>query len=259
MKLTFRNLKQISHEIDNIEPTDTIESICYKVKELYNFPDNARLIYCGRILEKHKTIQDYFSIDDSKKNNFVICIPEKSNKNEKVSQNVQEIDESIQHNVNINTEEEQQEEIIQEENYTLNDIRSLVILYTEFLRSHPDIFHTFCTNSLSFQNFLTSDVFINSILKSLLQKCGQVTEAIDNRTDVIINIPIVQNNNISHTSIESNLSSQNRQNNLTEQDKENIRELETLGFSNEITTEAYIMSGKNKELAKSALFELQNV
>ena len=43
---------------------------------------------------------------------------------------------------------------------------------------------------------------------------------------------------------------------LSETDHANINELTQLGFSVDVATQAYIISGKNKEIAASVLFEL---
>lgn len=303
MKLTVKDLKQNSHEIDNIEISDTIESLCVKVKELYGYTDGVRLIYCGRVLDKNKNISDYFNENST---GFIVCMPEKK-PNQPVSQPTsQPTSQSfnapihaqtyvpIQQTPMLTQQTQVPTQQIQNNNlYTREQVRALIVIFTQFIQTSPDVFHIYCTNQREFQNFLLSNDFMTTILNPMLASASQVVDAINNHQNIDIQIPVVANLNNRNNNRQNNNSNSNNSNNsyteiinnleqnsdqepeadmeenmidnntsqttnltnLNETDNNNIDELMQLGFTKEIATRAYLMSGKNKEIAASVLFE----
>ena len=287
MKLTLKDLKQSVKTIDGLELDDTIETLMEKAKEMYGYPVGVKLIYCGNILDKQKNLSDYFKDDNT--NSFIVCMPEKTKSNSTQAQPTQAQPSQAQPTQAQPTQAQPtQAQPIQTPdpaNVTYNEeqIRAFLIVFTQFMRISPDVFHTYCTSTGSFQNFILSNTFIPTIMRPMLQTSSQVMNAIQTGQNINIPIPIVANTNFNNvTNINNTIQNETEifdeyvedvenvenvannlfaqpstpANSLNAQDHENIQELTTLGFSVNIVTQAYLMSGKNKEITASLLFEL---
>ncbi len=197
MKLTVKDLKQVTHIIENLELTDSVESLCEKVQALYNFTDGVRLIYCGRIVDKTKTLGEYFKEDN---NSFVVCMPEKAkniiNSTQETYTQAQAATPSptpsptptpTQAPSQTNTQARTQ-------TYTSEQIRALLVVFMQFIRASPDVFYIFCTNQRAFQELLLSDMFANMVVTPMLDASTQIVNAINTNSEISIPVPVLTNN-----------------------------------------------------------------
>ncbi len=236
MQLTVKDLKQVTHVIDNLELTDSVESLCEKVQTLYNFTDGVRLIYCGRIVEKTKTLGDYFKQDN---NSFIVCMPEKAKSI--VNQPIQTAQSSqptqstqptqptqpsqTQHNTaqsnRTQTHEPQTNTDQQTHTYTTEQIRALMVVFMQFVRSSPDVFYIFCTNQRAFQELLLSDMFANMVITPMLAASTQIVNAINTNSDISIPVPVLTNNNRQQQNIFGNFNPFNQINQINQSNQIN--------------------------------------
>jgi hypothetical protein len=261
MKLTLKDLKQNTHTVENLELTDTVQSLAEKAKQAFNFPDGVKLIYSGKIMEHDKLLADYFK--DNSTNSFVVCMPEKP---KPAASNTPVTNTLVTNTPVTNTP------VPVENTYTDEQIRAFLLVFTQFMRMNPDVFHIFCTNPNQFQSFILGNTFMTTILRPILQTSTQVVNAIQTGQDIHIPIPVVSNittNTNTNTSseeeseeseeIETVPENQNlftTQNEFSAEDNMNIQELVMLGFPENVATQAYLMSGKNKAVAASLLFDI---
>ena len=71
MKLTVKDLKHNSHEFNDVNIEQTVGEFAEEVKKIFKFTDNVRLIYCGRILEHNKCLNEYFKEVNC---GFIVCM-----------------------------------------------------------------------------------------------------------------------------------------------------------------------------------------
>lgn len=217
MKITVKDLKHNSHELDDVDSEQTVGTFGQTVKELFKFPDGVRLIYCGRILENDKKMSDYF-----KENNkgFIVCMPHaqpkppqstptqstptNSNTSTNVSPNANPsssttaptsaTSSSIPALSTMSSGNSTQ-------TYTVDQIRAMMVVFARVLKVSPDLFYMFSTNDAQFQNFMLSPTFSNDILAPLLQSSNMIVNALQNGTDINVPIPIFgrRNNNTNTT------------------------------------------------------------
>ena len=206
MQLTVKDLKQVTHVIENLQLTDSVETLCHKVEELYNFTEGVRLIYCGRIIEKTKTLGEYFKEDN---NSFIVCMPEKAKtvinppvqepqtqSTNQPNQQTQSTNQPNQQTQSTNQPNQQAQSTNQQAHttYTSEQIRALMLVFMQFVRSSPDVFYVFCTNQRAFQELLLSDMFSNMVITPLLEASTQIINAINTNGDITIPIPVITNN-----------------------------------------------------------------
>ncbi len=266
MKLTLKDLKQNTHTVENLELTDTVQSLAEKAKQAFNFPDGVKLIYSGKIMEHDKLLVDYFK--DNSTNSFVVCMPEKP---KPAVSNTPVVNTPVTNTPVTNTPVVNTPVPVVN-TYTDEQIRAFLLVFTQFMRMNPDVFHIFCTNPNQFQSFILGNTFMTTILRPILQTSTQVVNAIQTGQDIHIPIPVVSNittNTNTNTSseeeseeseeIETVPENQNlftTQNEFSAEDNMNIQELVMLGFPENVATQAYLMSGKNKAVAASLLFDI---
>lgn len=274
MQLTVKNLKHESHVFDDVNADDTVETFAGKVKEVFNYPDGVRLIYCGRILEKDKLMCDYFK---EVNNGFVVAMPEKSKAvSAPVSAPASAPPSAPATSVSNNTNLPTVTPTNSTQTYTLDQIRAMIFVFTRVIKATPDIFYTFCTNDAQFQQFMASPIFMNAILQPLASSSTSIMQSLQNGVDFTVPISM----NVLHTGLTSAgvsptpISStgpvpttgplpddapltfgDDNQTTLTPNDHQNIQELCGLGFDVTLVTQVYVMSGKNKEVTASMLFE----
>ena len=270
MQLTVKNLQHVSHVFDDVNADDTVETFAGKVKEVFNYPDGVRLIYCGRILEKDKLMCDYFK---EVNNGFVVAMPEKSKPAPAPAPASASIpDTSVPNNTNLPTVTPTNST----QTYTLDQIRAMLFVFTRVIKATPDIFYTFCTNDAQFQQFLASPIFMNGILQPLASTSTSIMQSLQNGVDFTVPISMnalqtgLTSAGVSPTTISSTgpvpttgplpddaplTFGDDNQTTLTPNDHQNIQELCGLGFDVTLVTQVYVMSGKNKEVTASMLFE----
>jgi hypothetical protein len=243
MKLTLKDLKQSVKTIDGLELDDTIETLMEKAKEMYGYPFGVKLIYCGNILDKQKNLSDYFKDDNT--NSFIVCMPEKTKSNSTQAQPTQAQPTQAQPTQAQPTQAQPtQAQPIQAQptqaqpiqtpdpaNVTYNEeqIRAFLIVFTQFMRISPDVFHTYCTSTGSFQNFILSNTFIPTIMRPMLQTSSQVMNAIQTGQNINIPIPIVANTNFNNvTNINNTIQNETEIFDEYVEDVENVENVENV-------------------------------
>jgi hypothetical protein len=168
--------------------------------------------------------------------------------------------------------------------YTLDQIRAMIFVFTRVIKATPDIFYTFCTNDSQFQQFLASPIFINGILQPLAATSTAIAQSLQNGVDFTVPISmsalqtglasagLTQSTDLTTMTNTAQTTGSmpttgplpddaplsfdgDNQTTLTPDDHQNIQELCGLGFDVALVTQVYIMSGKNKEVTASMLFE----
>jgi hypothetical protein len=179
MKLIIKDIKGSTFELDNISEDIRIDSISNQVCEKYNYTNGVRLIYCGRILEQDKLVGDYIKNNFS---GFIVCIPNKPviNNQQAPTQETQQPTQVPQQIPEVNNNQR---------TYTIDEIRAVLLIYTQFIRTTPDIFHIFCTNGYSFQEFIMSPIFTNTLLMPFLTASQDILHAVNSHTSVEVTIP----------------------------------------------------------------------
>ncbi len=182
MKLVIKDIKGSTFELDNITEDTSVENISNQVCEKYNYTNGVRLIYCGRILEQNKLVGDYIKNNFS---GFIVCIP-----NKPIINNLQAPTQEAQPTQQQNQETQQTPEVNNNQRtYTIDEIRAVLLIYTQFIRTTPDIFHIFCTNGYSFQEFIMSPIFTNTLLMPFLTASQDILHAVNSHTSVEVTIP----------------------------------------------------------------------
>ena len=196
MQLTIKDLKNITRVIDNLNLTDSVESLCDKVKNLYNYPNGVRLIYSGRVIDITKNLSDYFKEDT---NTFVVCMPENSKPPQTQTQAQVQVQVQVQApTVQTQTQSVQAQSVqAQPESvgYSVEQIQATLILFMQFVRSSPDMLHMFCVDSQSLQNIMLSDLFVNTLLNPILSCTQPIVNAINSQTNISVSIPSFSNIN----------------------------------------------------------------
>ena len=231
MKVTVKDLKHNSHELDNVDPEQTVGAFGQTVKELFKFPDGVRLIYCGRILDNNKKLSEYFTENNT---GFIVCMPQalpkstqstqtQSIQNLNVSQNAStNVSPNASTNVSPNANQSSSTTApttlpttlpstlptlspmsSNTQTYTVDQIRAMMVVFARVLKVSPDLFYMFSTNDTQFQNFMLSPTFSNDILAPLLQSSNMIVNALQNGTDINVPIPIFgrRNNNTNTTNL----------------------------------------------------------
>jgi hypothetical protein len=316
MKVIVKDLKQNSHEFDDVELTQSVSEFAQLVKKEFKYTDGVRLIYCGRILESDKLMSEYFKDNNS---GFVVCMPEKTKPTNTHPVNTQPVNTHpvnthpvntqpvITHPVNTSALSVMPDVTVTSttsitrpsttptrlptasamnitQTYTAEQVRATIMVFTRMLKVSPELFYMFSTNDASFQEFMLSSTFQNDILKHLLEHSNNVANAIQNGEDLAVPIPIYGRRGNTHSNsvttpqniftpdiidnmTDSGDNDENTENLfstnttmpdstvLSETDKQNIQDLCQLGFPENIVTQTYILTNKNKELTASMLFE----
>ena len=232
MKVTVKDLKHNSHELDDVDSEQTVGTFGQTVKELFKFPDGVRLIYCGRILENDKKMSDYFKENN---NGFIVCMPHTQPKPPQStptqstptqstptqSQSIQSTPTNSNTSTNVSPNANPTSSTTaptsatsssipalstvssgnSTQTYTVDQIRAMMVVFARVLKVSPDLFYMFSTNDAQFQHFMLSPTFSNDILAPLIQSSNMVLTALQNGTDINVPIPIFgrRNNNTNTT------------------------------------------------------------
>ena len=300
MQLTVKDLKQNSHVFTDIESDQTVANFAEEVKKVFNYTDSVRLIYCGKILEHNKLLSEYFKEVNT---GFIVCMPEKTKTETPQKSTQMQSQPQPQQNTTITsprlntnpnlprlqtsahaTANTTQNASSNNGTYTTDQIRAILLVFTRFIKVSPELFYLFSTNDAAFQSFILSPTFTNQVLQPLLESSSNVTTALQNGTDVAVEIPIYGTPNNTHVNnTNTNINTTNVTNNettgtdevpdttslfdipqtnddlsttLTEQDKQNIKDLCEFGFQENYVTRVYLIANRNKEVAASMLYEL---
>ena len=279
MKLTVKDLKSITHEFTDVDYDLNVSDFALQVKKKYNYPEGVRLIYSGRILDQTKKMSEYFT---NMNNGYIICMPEKS-------QNVVPAPTPVSTPAHtpistpaptpVSTPDHTPVSTpaptpIENTTYTLEQIRAMMLVLTSFIKATPDIFYMFSTNDAQFQQFMLSPIFMSRILQTLASTSNQIVSVVHNNTDINVPVPIpifsntngvLQSTGTSQSTGTPQTStneaneplsfSSDNSTTLSQDDHKNIDELCQFGFDKTIVTHAYIIAGKNKDLAATMLFE----
>lgn len=290
MKVTVKDLKQNSREFE-ADPNQTVGSFGLVVKEELKFTDDVRLIYCGRILDNDKLMSEYFKDTN---NGFIVCMPMKKPTSTQVttSSTAATAVSPAPAATNTNTNTINALPVMQPSNssqtYTIDQVRAVIMLFTRVLKVSPDLFYMFSTNDKMFQEFMLSPVFTDQLLKLMLDSSASVVTAMQSGQDIAIPIPLFSysngrinttpnpltsvttnptttdndediNEDDSDQNIDNlfstNLPTQSPSTTLSDEDRRNIQELCQLGFTEDMVTQTYLMTNKNKELTASILFD----
>jgi len=293
MQLTIKDLKHKEQVIDNLEITDTVESLCEKVKLKYEFTEEigVKLIYCGRVLDKNKQLSEYFKESG---NNYVVCMQDRQKTQIQPVQPVQPTQptqpvqpvQPVQPTQPVQpvqpTQPTQPTQSVQNQTdmYSIEQVRAALIVYTQFIHSSPELFYLSCTQPQELINIMATEMFTTTIVRPILATTNQVIDAINNNSEVNVDIAIPIRS-INHSIFQQRTQAQPQQqqqvqpqqqsqvpnapinlfdttnnDNLSQTDLNNIEDLVSLGFPNDIAKQAYIMANKNKEMAASVLFEM---
>jgi len=283
MQITVKNLSHTSHVFDDVNLDDTVETFAQKVKEVFKYPDGVRLIYCGRILEKDKLMCDYFK---EVNNGFVVVMPEKT-KTTQPAPAPTPVSTPVSAPVNSTNNSATNLPTVSPTNstqmYTLDQIRAMMFVITRVIKATPDIFYTFKTNDAQFQQFLVSPIFMNGILQPIASTSTSIMQSLQNGIDFTVPIsmgvlqtglasagvspttgpttglttgPISTTGSLPDDTPLTFGDDGDNNTTLTQNDQQNIQELCGLGFEVALVTHVYVMSGKNKEITASMLFEL---
>ncbi len=178
MKLIIKDIRGSTFELNDISEEDTVKSINDQVCEHFSYTHGTRLIYCGRILEQDKLVGDYI------KNNFtgfIVCIP---NKPTITTENNTPINQPT-----TSQAPQQASQAAPSRTYTADEVKAVILIYTQFLRTTPEIFHTFCTNGYAFQEFILSPIFSSTLLEPFLSASQDILHAVNTQSSLEISIP----------------------------------------------------------------------
>ena len=294
MKLTVRNLKQQSEDFDDLELTMTVTEFADKVKMRYNFPEDVRLIYCGKILDQSKLLSDYFKETNT---GFVVCMPQKKQQQDviPVTQVAATVLPTVAPTVAPTVTPTVTSTLTpavavtntQNAKYDIRQIRALLLVFMRLIKTNPILNFLHITTEEGIQNVLLDANFTSPTgpLQNILNQSSSIADAIDARQDFPIEIPgfdilpmnvpglglglptmPTSTNTTSTGPVQTTdpdnmfalpvTTGTNNGTTLTEEDKTNIQELIQLGFTQQEATIAYVNAGKDKNLAASLLFEL---
>ena len=256
MKLNVRDLKQRSESFDDLELDYSVSEFADQVKTRFGYPENVRLIYCGKILDHSKQLHEYFKETNQ---GFVVCMPERAQQAQPVQ--VQPV------------------QVQPVQTYDIRQIRAMLLVFMRLIKTNPILNFLHITTEEGLQSVLLDPNFTsqNGPLQSILNQSSAVANSIDAKEDFPIEIPgfdimpmnvpgfgpmsttpttgpMVSTNN---GSVNTPLTTNNTESTtLSDEDKQNIAELVQLGFTQQQATIAYVNAGRDKNLAASLLFEL---
>jgi len=234
MQLTIKDLKQNSKIIE-VSHSDSIQHVMNKVKGVFQYETdcNVKLVYCGQILDKDKYVSDF--IKDYTTDRFVVCIksnpPVQPTSNTQSSQNTQtsqtsqntqtsqtsqntqtsQTSQNTQNSQTSQTSQNTQNSQTSQTTYTEEQVRAVLMVFSQFIRVTPDVFYIFCVKPNEFQQFILGQTF-TEVMRSLLGSSSQVASAINTQQHINIPIPVLRNTNSSSANQVAN-SFQNLMNN----------------------------------------------
>jgi len=271
MKVTVKDISSKKYTFET-EPSTLIKTVAEEARKGLGIADEfdtIKVIYSGKILDYNKPISEYCTSSEM----IAVCMPSKSKPPtapkpatpvltptpsvstvpavvpQAVNPLLQMIQQLLPHPTHSASE-----------TYTLEQVHAILPVFALFLRNSPELFQLFVNNPNGVVQYITHPSF-RTFVQDMLAQSTNIVNAMNGNGNVTIQIPThVPLNLGSLLAPPSAAPSPADETNstapqLTQEDLNNINALVAMGFPLEMARTAYVMTGKNADMAASLLFD----
>ena len=229
MFVTIKNLKSQTFQLE-VEPDILLQELHDQACEKFGF-ENARLIYSGHIMNLTEKLSQYMKETDR---GFIVVMKKYTPISE--TNPVSETNQG-------------------EQRFTLQQVNAAIIGILRFISTNQLLNYTYFTSPIEFYNIMRTPTFTD-IIQQILDNSNEIANTIASNSDMNIELEIpTATTETNYTNINGGTNQEIREN-LSEEDLTNIDTLVNLGYTANEAFTAYMMAGKNVNLAATLLLDM---